>query len=133
MADERMPHPLGALQVLQRLGGGKFLEDLADQLELASKDVLSAGQGATVTARFRLTPAAGSDIGIVVEESLARTTPKRKPRGAIFYSHDGLHSEDPRQTRMEGFAIVSGELVDTATGVIMDEPAERPVVREAQA
>lgn len=118
---------MDALSIVQRLGQGRLLEELAEALAAAATEVVETGQPATVTLALKLSNHGQGDPVVIIAEQLGRTSPKRAPRGAIFWALGGeLHHDDPRQTRMEF------RTVDTATGEIREPRAREQVVRETR-
>ena len=118
---------MDALGTISRLGGGHLLEELAEALQRTAEDVVETGQTGSVTLKLLVKAAQGIGNPMVsVEESLARSAPKRKPRGAFLYALGGeLHARDPRQTEMVF------QVVDATTGEIRDAGDAGNVTREA--
>jgi len=97
------------LSVIQRLGSGHTLEDLYDALTTTAQEVVATGKPGTVTLTLKVSNKGQGNPLVIVEETVARTSPRKDPRGAIFYALDGaLHREDPRQVRMD-FRILDPE------------------------
>ena len=111
---------MDALTTLNSLGGGKFLEQLADLMAGVASDVVRTGKKGSVAATITIEPLKdGAEV--IVTAAVQPKPPAERPQGAVFFALDGeLHRNDPRQTAME-FRIV-----DEATGEI------RGTVDEAQ-
>lgn len=93
---------MDALSVLQRLGSGKLLEDIHEALTVTAQEVVATGKPGKVTVTLTVSNKAQGDPLVIIDETVSRTTPKRDPRGAVFYAVDGgLYREDPRQMRMD--------------------------------
>jgi hypothetical protein len=108
------------LSVIQRLGSGHTLEDLCDALTATAQEVVATGKPGTITLTLKVSNKGQGNPLVIVEETVARTSPKKDPKGAIFFALDGaLHREDPRQTRMD-FRIL-----DPETGEIREVPEAR--------
>lgn len=101
------------LAILLRLGGGQTLEDLATALVTTAEEVVATGKQGSVTLKLTLTNKHQGDVLLIIDEVISRASPKKDPRGAVFYAVDGgLYKEDPRQTPLDF------RTVDTATGEI---------------
>lgn len=88
--------------VLQSMGMGHFLEDLVDALASVGNEVAATGTPGSVAIGIRVAPAQGMDRGVVMNETIRRTIPPKKSRGALFVAIDGgLFREDPRQAKLE--------------------------------
>ena len=93
---------MDALAVLQRLSGGQLIPDLAEALVLTADEVVNTGKPGTVTLTLKVSTKRAGDVVVVIDETIARRSPQRDPRGAYFYAVEGgLHSQDPRQTVMD--------------------------------
>ena len=104
---------MDARSVIERLGGGHFMDALEEAMLRVSEDVLRTGNPGAVTVTLKITQAQPDEPAVIVQEAIKRTMPSQKPRGAIYYAHEGsLHAKDPRQVEME-FRVV-----DQATGEI---------------
>lgn len=100
---------MDALATLTRLGNGRTLEELAEALSATAAEVVATGQPGKVSLTLVVSNRGQGEVLVQVEEQVARTSPKRPPRGAIFYALDGeLYREDPRQERLE-FRTVESE------------------------
>ena len=98
------------LSVMQRLAEGNFIMDLNAALIEVSEEVVQTGKDGTVTVTFRISSAVKGTPAVVMAETIVRRPPKVDPKGAVFYALDGeLHSQDPRQTRLD-FSVVGGEV-----------------------
>lgn len=101
------------LSAIQRLGSGHTLEDLYDALTATAQEVVATGKPGQVTLTLKVSNKGQGNPLVIVEETVARTSPKKDPKGAIFYALEGaLWREDPRQAHMDF------RLVDTETGEI---------------
>lgn len=115
---------MDAIAILQRIGRGTVIEDLAEAVVKASEEVVQTGKPATVTLALKVSNKSIGDPFVMVEEQIARSSPKKAPLGAFFYFFDGeLHLDDPRQ------ATMAFRAVDRATGEIR-EPDTVGTVRE---
>lgn len=115
---------MDALSALQRLGRGQLIDDMYAAIVAVAEEVVATGKPGAITVKLTLKNEGGvGDPAIVVRETLTRTTPKRDPRGALFYALDGaLWRDDPRQVRMDF------RTVDTRTGEVLAEPDTAPTV-----
>jgi hypothetical protein len=94
--------PRDALQTINQLAGGYLIERLAEALVEVSAEVAQIGQPGAVTLKLAIKRVGDGTPEVVIEETISRTAPKRKPRGAILWAVDGgLHQDDPRQSRMD--------------------------------
>jgi hypothetical protein len=101
------------LAVIQRLGSGRLLEEMVEALQATADEVVRTGKPGTVTLKLTVSNREQGDPMVTIDESLSRASPKRDPRGAIFFAVDGaLHREDPRQYRL------TFREVDKATGEV---------------
>jgi hypothetical protein len=93
---------MDALGTLQRLANGKLIEEVYDALARTAEEVVATGKSGTVTVTLKVSTKNQGDPFVIVEEVIARSAPKKDPRGAYFFALDGeLHKSDPRQTRLE--------------------------------
>ena len=110
---------MDALAVLQRLGGGRLIEEVAEHLKTTADEVVLTGKTGTVTITLKVSTKNQGDPMVVVEETIARSAPKKDPKAAYFYSLGGdLHKNDPRQTSID-FRTVdreTGEIRSTDDG-----------------
>lgn len=91
---------MDGLNIVQRLAGGHFMDDLEAMLVKATTEALSTGKEASVTVKLKVKRV--SDITATVEESYGLTLPQTGGKGALFFLHaGGLHAKDPRQPEME--------------------------------
>ena len=105
---------MDALGVIQRLAGGRFLEEVAAALVEISEEVVQTGNKGAITIAIEITQPTTGQPMVVMSETISRRPPKADPRGAAFFILDGeLHREDPRQVRME-FRTVPNEERDPA-------------------
>jgi hypothetical protein len=106
---------MDALTILQRLGSGKLMEELATALSVTAEEVVTTGKPGTVTLTLKVSNKQQGDAMVFVDEQISRTAPKKDPRGALFYAVQGdLYREDPRQGKLDF------RTVDTNTGEIKD-------------
>lgn len=109
---------MDALAIIQRLGSGDLLDDLAKALQDTATEVVETGKPGTVTLKFKISNKKQGDCLVMIDETVSRVSPKEDPRGAFFYSVEGgLFREDPRQ-----FPLEFREVVDKGTGEIRDVP-----------
>lgn len=93
---------MDALSTLQRLASGKLMDELYEALAKTADEVVVTGKTGTVTLTLKVSTKNQGDPFVIVEETIARSAPKKDPRGAYFFALDGeLHKSDPRQTRLE--------------------------------
>jgi hypothetical protein len=93
---------MDSLGILQRLGGGHLIDEIAAALVQTAEEVAETKRNGSVTISLKVTKSIGDDIAVIVTESIKRSSPLRGERGAMFMVHEGaLHREDPRQIRME--------------------------------
>jgi hypothetical protein len=117
---------MDALALLQRLGQGRLIAELADALVSVADEVVATGKDGAVTLTLKLSTREQGDVMVQVDEKIARKTPSRSSRGALLYAvHGELHAQDPRQTRMN-FREVDRPTADQRE---LDDAA--PTVREA--
>lgn len=118
---------MDALSTIRRLAGSHMLTDLAEALTRTAGEVIATGSPGSVTVKLVVKPLPqGGDVALEVAESISRTTPKRKQRGAIFYLVDGeLHTEDVRQRKLDF------QVVEPVQAEIREAGDDRPSVREA--
>lgn len=118
---------MDVLHTLRPLAGGRLLERLAEALVEVSSDVARIGQPGSVTLKLTVKRVGDGTPEVLIEEAITKTAPKRKARGAILWAVEGgLHQEDPRQPRMDGF-----EVVDAGPGAVRDVDSQGPITREA--
>ena len=117
---------MDALAAIKRLGGGHFLEQVADQLGAVAEEVVRTRQKGSVTIKLEVVALnQGGELAVAINETITRKVPSRKPLGAIFYAHDGgLYRDDPRQARMQFKAVPDSE---GTVREVADAPA---IVRE---
>lgn len=115
------------IAVLQRLGNGRFIDDLHEAVAATAQEVVETGKAGTVTVTLKISAANGQgDPFVTVADEIQRKPPKKDPKATFFFALDNeLHRDDPRQTVME-FRTVNKE-----TGEIIDV-RETPVIREAK-
>lgn len=89
------------LSILQRLGQGRTLEELAEALASVADEVVASGKPGEVTLKLKLSTREQGDVMVQIIESITRKVPARAPRGSVLYAvYGGLHAADPRQERM---------------------------------
>ena len=109
---------MDGLSILQRLGGGRVIEDLGEALIVTAEEVVRTGKAGTVTLALKVSTKSAGDVMVMIEEQIARSAPKKDPKGAYFFAVGGdLHRSDPRQTTLDF------RTVDRATGEIRDSDA----------
>ena len=106
---------MDALSVLQRLGSGRFLDEVLEALIATAEEVVATGKPGKVTVTFGLSTQEQGDPMVIIDETVGRTSPKKDPKGALFFAMGGeLHKDDPRQ------APLIFRTVDTTTGEMRD-------------
>lgn len=86
---------------LSRLGQSDFLTDLAAAIQTVSEDVARLRQPGSVTVKLKIAPAAGSDIAVIVSETITPTPPVELSKGAHVFVYDGkMYDTDPRIQRL---------------------------------
>ena len=101
------------LAVIQRLGGGHALEELAEALAEVAAEVVATGKPGRVTLVLEVATETPGTPLVLIRETLTRTLPKKAARGAMFFARDGeLYREDPYQPRLPFREL------DTGTGEI---------------
>lgn len=117
---------MDALAILQRLGRGSVISELTEALVRTAEEVVETGKPGTVTLTLKVANKAVGDTFVSVEETVARSSPKRDPRGTFFFVRDGaLFKDDPYQATMPLRSI------DVETGEIR-EPGDAAAVREVR-
>lgn len=92
---------MDALSILQRIGQGRLIEELAEALAGVADEVVASGKPGAVTLSLKLSTREQGDAMVQIEEKIARKVPSRAARGAFLYAvHGELHAQDPRQARM---------------------------------
>lgn len=93
---------MDALSVINQLGNGDFLEELAAQLANMGQIVASTGKAGAVTVTLKVKPAGKNSPAVLVEDTIKSNPPKTEGNGAMFFAIGGeLLREDPRQIKME--------------------------------
>lgn len=116
---------MDALATIQRLGTGRLIEELYDALVTAAEEVVATGKPATVTLALKISNKSQGDPLVIVDEVVSRSSPRRDPRGAMFFAVGGtLHRDDPRQAKLEFRAV------DKTTGEIREIDAPEKQERE---
>lgn len=97
---------LDYLAVLQRLGNGRLLEELAVALSSVCDEVVATGKPGQVTLTLKIATREQHDPMIAIAETITRKPPTRAPRGTYLYAVEGwLYSRDPRQTELPFRAV----------------------------
>lgn len=113
------------LATLQRLANGRLIDELCEALRVTAEEVVTTGKPGTVTVTLKVSKAP-TDLMVIVEETIARSAPKKDPRGAFFFAFEGdLFHADPRQAELDF------RTVDTTTGEVIEVPASQRVIKEA--
>lgn len=116
---------MDGLAVLQRLGRGTVIPELVDALARTAEEVVATGKPGQVTLTLKVSTKSIGDPFVAVEETIARSSPKRDARGAYFFAVEGeLHRDDPRQARIDFRSI------DRDTGEIREPDDAAAAVRE---
>jgi hypothetical protein len=116
---------MDALAVLQRLGSGRLLEDLHTALVTTAEEVVATGKPGKVTLTLTVSNRSQGDPLVMVDETVSRASPKRDPKGAVFYAVDGgLHREDPRQLPLVFRTVDSDGVIHNTDN---DEREERSI------
>ena len=115
---------MDALKVLERLGGGHFMDDLHAAILDVADDVVATGNTGVVTVTLKIAQATKGEPTITVSEEITRKPPKDEAKGAFFFAVDGaLHREDPRQAKFELHTVEGASVMRTPA-------SETPQVRE---
>lgn len=118
---------MDALQVVQRLGTRRFIEELASVLAEVGGECVRTRKKGKVTVVFNLSPGADDGMSLIVNEEIKRSPPVKASRGAQFIALEGeLHDRDPRQATMEF------RMVDRETGEVREPGDPGYDVREAK-
>lgn len=118
---------MDALNMIQRLGQGRTLEDLAEAMANVADEVVASGKPGEVTLKLKFSVSAQGEAMVMVAETITRKVPARAPRGQILYALEGwLYSKDPRQPELPAFRPVE----QVAAEVRQTDDAA-PAVREA--
>lgn len=124
-----MANTLNAQQLLNRLGGEAFVGRLIAAIEtigLATDDI---GQKGKVTLTIVSSKPKGAEKGdgyVEYDTKLSTVPPSRGARATgLYVDEDGLHVDDPRQTKLELRAVP-----ESAPDVRPVEDVQ-PVIREA--
>lgn len=99
---------MDALAVLSRLGRGHFIDEVHAAMLDVAEEVVATGKSGKVTIVLDLVhPDDADPVVVVVREQIKRAMPNTKPKGAMFYAHEGLlHERDPRQPALPEFRVV---------------------------
>lgn len=115
-----------ALKVVRRLGGSRFVLDLAENLGMVAGVLRERGKGTkgSVSVKFALEDE--GDGLISVNESIGYKLPDSASRGSWFYEKERvLFDRDPNQPE---FFAYRDRQVDTSTGEIVRDAAAPAVV-----
>lgn len=110
--------------MMQRISGGRLLENVARAVERVSAQVVATGEKGRVTITLVIARPSSDDAMVTIQERIGETLPSRKGEGAFFFSHEGaLHTKDPRQTELD-LVVVEGGKAQIREPVAKDEQAE---------
>lgn len=115
---------MDSLAVLQRLANGRLIDELVAALATTAEEVVKTGKPGTVSLTLKVSTRGPSDPFVMVEETIARSAPKKDARGAFFFAVDGeLHREDPRQAELDFRTIdrETGEIRERGAATTMRE------------
>jgi hypothetical protein len=105
-----------ALRVVKRLGGSRFILDLADNLGMVAGVLRERGKGTKGSVSVKFALENEGDQMISVDEAIGYKLPDSASRGAIFFEQDSeLFERDPRQ---EQLVVFRDRVVDRSTGEI---------------
>ena len=100
-------------QILERLGGEQFLRRLVGQIETvaaATEETGSPGKVTLTVKTFKPKEAEQGDHYVGLETRIVATMPApRSRKTGLYVDEDGLHTNDPRQQRMELRAVETPE------------------------
>jgi hypothetical protein len=118
-----IPDPL---HVLQRMGGRRFIEDLAAELQSVSDSVVLRGRPGGLTMKVKIEQVNPGEPQVSVEYVIVPQHAAKPARSQTYYVHDGgMHATDPRQAQLEFHTVELG------TGEVVHEvPHEEREVRE---
>lgn len=118
---------MDSLGVVNQLGDGNFVGQLAEDLAAISAEVKRTGRPGKVTATFAILPDRLFGEPVVrIDTSTKRQPPASEPLGAMFYaSEDGLFRDNPEQQPL------TVREVDKTTGEVREATMPSAVVREA--
>ena len=117
--------------VLQRLGGGRLIDEVVSALEATAAEVVDTGNPGTVTVKLKLSTKSQGDVMVIVDETVSRTSPTRPAKGAYFFAVEDdegethLYRDDPRQPPLPEMRSI-----DTTTGEIREAMARERVERQ---
>jgi hypothetical protein len=112
---------MDSLAILQRLGSGQFIDNLAEALIATSDEVVKTGKPGTITVTFKVSTRGQGNPFVTIDEAVKRASPKEDPKGALFFALEGgLYREDPRQIPLEFREVDrgTGEIREVATAHI---------------
>ena len=93
---------MDGLAVLQRLGRGTVIPELVEALTRTAQEVVDTGKAGTVTLTLKVSTKSIGDPFVIIEETIARSAPKKDPRAAFFFAVDGaFYADDPRQASLD--------------------------------
>jgi hypothetical protein len=111
------------LMLMQRLGGGHTLGDIAEAVKKVGKEVLATGKAGSVTIEIALGRASQYEPMLVMAETVKVKLPKQSPKSAwVYLVGDDLSARDPRQHELELEAVDGGKVtmtVDRETGDLL--------------
>lgn len=117
---------MDALGVVQRIGNGHLLDDLAEALAVVAEEVVATGKAGQVALVLKIAVQQQGDPMVIVSDQITKKPPKRDPRGVLLYAVEGgLYTRDPRQVEMDFRAVA------TAPDEIRESAGGAAVVREA--
>lgn len=90
-----------AMNVLQRLGQGRALQEFAAAYATVAAEVVETGKPGEVSLTLKMTVREQGDAAVLVVEQIKRKVPVRAARGTFVYSVEGwLYAVDPRQQHL---------------------------------
>lgn len=111
------------LMLLQRLGGGHTLGDIAEAVKKVGREVLATGKPGSVTLEIVLGRASQYEPMLVLAEAVKVKLPKQAPKSAwVYLVGDDLSARDPRQHELELETVDGGKVtmaVDRTTGELL--------------
>lgn len=108
-----MADRLNIQQAMQRLGGEAILARLIGSIEAVALATDECGQKGKITLTIKTFKEKGSEKGdgfVGFETQLVAVPPSPSARATgLYVDEQGLHTDDPRQTRMELRAVEQGQ------------------------
>lgn len=101
------------LMTVRALGGGHFVENLADALRRLASEVREKGKAGGLSVSFKVDTTADETM-VTVGYEMKLKPPAAPAMGSMFFvNEDGFHRNDPRQQELPEFKLVeeTGELV----------------------